>query len=456
MKERILVVDDEVQILRAMDRFLTDQGYEVITTPNFEGGSSFVEKESLNAALIDLKLGDRSGIDLIRHIKKIQPDTLCIIVTGYGTIDSAVDAIKAGAYHYLTKPFRLEDAENLLKQGLESRRIKQENRFLKQQVHSRYGIKNLIGVSEPMKEIYSLIQKVADTDSTVLILGESGTGKELVARAIHYNSRRADRPLIPVNCGAIPEELLESELFGHVKGAFTGAVATRPGRFEMADGGTIFLDEIGDMSPRLQVKLLRVLQERKFEPVGSTRTREVDVRIITATNKNLERAVRENHFREDLFYRLNVIPIRIPPLRERPSDIALLVDHFLTLFSKENQRSKPKIRDEVMEIFLKYSWPGNVRELENLMERLVILKREGEIARKDLPERFGEVHAHMTTVVQIPEGGLSFKKVVNDFEDKLILKALERTGWNKNRAATLLQLNRTTLVEKIKKRQLEN
>lgn len=456
MKPSILVVDDEQQILKAVQRFLSEKGYDVVTSDHYDGALAALARQPFNAALIDLKLGDRSGIDLIAQIKKEQPDAICMIFTGYGTIDSAIQAVKAGAYHYITKPFRLEDLESLLVQALETRRVKQENKILKKEVSSRFGIKNLVGVSDAMKGIYSLIDKVADTDSTVLLLGESGTGKELVAKAIHYGSRRADHPMVAVNCGAIPEELLESELFGHVKGAFTGAVATRPGRFEMAEGGTIFLDEIGDMSPRLQVKVLRVLQERKFEPVGSNKTIEVDVRIIAATNKNLEKAVKENNFREDLYYRLHVIPVRLPPLRERLEDVPLLIDFFLKRYAQENARILPHINSDAMLALTHYPWPGNVRELENMVERLVILKHEGDITMTDLPERFHiRSDDDMVTNVQIPENGLSFKDVVDDFENQLILKALEKTGWNKNKAAQLLQLNRTTLVEKIKKRQLE-
>ncbi len=456
MKPSILVVDDEQQILKAVDRFLSEKGYDVVTSDHFEGAMAALAKQPFDIALVDLKLGDQSGIDLITRIKKEQPEIVCMIFTGYGTIDSAIQAVKAGAYHYITKPFRLEDLENLVKQALENHRVKQENQILKREVSSKFGIKNLVGLSDAMKSVYNLIEKVADTDSTILILGESGTGKELVAKAIHYGSRRANRPLVSVNCGAIPEELLESELFGHVKGAFTGAVATRPGRFEMADGGTIFLDEIGDMSPRLQVKVLRVLQERKFEPVGSSKTMEVDVRIITATNKNLEKAVKENHFREDLYYRLHVIPVRLPPLRERMEDVALLMYYFLKKYAQENGRVVPVISSEAMFALSNYNWPGNVRELENMMERLVILKQEGTITLQDLPEKIRVGHEDdVVTNVQIPESGLSFKDVVDDFENQLILKALEKTGWNKNKAAQLLQLNRTTLVEKIKKRQLE-
>jgi len=456
MKPSILVVDDEQQILKAVQRFLSEKGYDVVTCDHFDAALVELSKQLFDVALIDLKIGEHSGIDLIAKIKKEHPETLCMMFTGYGTIDSAIQAVKAGAYHYITKPFRLEDLESLLNQALETRRVKQENQILKREVSSKFGMKSLVGVSDAMKSVYSLIEKVADTDSTVLLLGESGTGKELVAKAIHYGSRRANRPMVAVNCGAIPEELLESELFGHVKGAFTGAVATRPGRFEMAEGGTIFLDEIGDMSPRLQVKILRVLQERKFEPVGSNKTMEVDVRIVAATNKNLERAVKENLFREDLYYRLHVIPVRLPPLRERMEDVPLLIDYFIKRYAHENGRHVPQISTEAMFALAHYSWPGNVRELENMVERLVILKHEGEIGMADLPERIRAGHEEeVPAYVQIPESGLSFKDVVDDFENQLILKALEKTGWNKNKAAQLLQLNRTTLVEKIKKRQLE-
>jgi transcriptional regulator with GAF, ATPase, and Fis domain len=338
---------------------------------------------------------------------------------------------------------------------LEHRQAREENRRLKQQLSRKHGLESVIGVSDGMKTIFELVDKVADTDSTVLLLGESGTGKEMVAKAIHYNSRRLSRPLVPVNCAAIPEDLLESELFGHVKGAFTGAVVTRTGRFEMADGGTLFLDEIGDMSPKLQVKLLRVLQERRFEPVGSGRSLEVDVRIVAATNKNLEKMVKERTFREDLFYRLNVIPIRIPPLRERKGDIPLLVEHFLQKFSAENGREIPAVTPEAMQVLSDYAWPGNVRELENAVERLVILKADGNVRVKDLPEKLLGGGGKIFTNVNIPDHGISFKNVVSDFENELILKALEKAAWNKNKAATLLKLNRTTLVEKIKRRQLE-
>ncbi len=455
MKPQIMVVDDEVAVLRALDRFLSEKGYEVVLADTFDKGVKALECGRIEVALVDLKLGDRDGLDLVQHIQKTSPQTACIIMTGFGTIDSAIQAIKVGAFHYVTKPFQFDDLHNLVQKAHEHGKAREENRLLKKQLNVKYGLESIVGVSEGIKSIFELVDKVADTDSTVLLLGESGTGKELVAKAIHYNSRRCNRPLVPVNCAAIPEDLLESELFGHVRGAFTGAVVSRTGRFEMAEGGTLFLDEIGDMSPKLQVKLLRVLQERRFEPVGSGRSVEVDVRIIAATNKNLEKAVKDKSFREDLFYRLNVIPIKIPPLRDRKGDIPMLVEFFLERFSKENGKKTPQVTPECMQLLANYGWPGNVRELENAIERLVILKSEHIIAVKDLPEKFLQGGGKIFTSVQIPDHGISFKNVVNDFENELILRALEKTAWNKNKAATLLKLNRTTLVEKIKRRQLE-
>jgi DNA-binding NtrC family response regulator len=455
MKKHVLVVDDEVSILRALDRFLTDQGYQVTLCDNAQSARKVLSEGFIDLALVDMKLGTESGLDLLKQIQKDSPQTSSIIMTGFGSIETAVDAIKAGAFHYITKPFEFADLINLVKKALEHKQAKQENTLLKKQLQDRYGFENIVGSSDGINEVFNMVSRVADTDSTILILGESGTGKELVARAIHYNSPRANRPIVPVNCAAIPEDLLESELFGHVKGAFTGAVTTRMGRFEMADGGTLFLDEIGDMSPKLQVKLLRVLQERRFESVGSNRPVEVDVRIIAATNKNLEDGVREGWFREDLYYRLHVIPVKIPPLRERPADIPLLIKHFLHKFSKEHNSPAPEISEESMEALVNYAWPGNVRELENLVERLVILYPGQAFQPSSLPSKLLDGGGKITTSVNIPEEGISFKNVVSDFENELILKALQKTAWNKNKAATLLKLNRTTLVEKIKKRQLE-
>ncbi len=455
MKAQILIADDEASLLGALERFLSRKGYDVVLADTFEKAQRMIENGSIDLALLDLRFKEGNGIELLKKIKKFHPRASSIIMTGYGSIDSAIEATKEGAFHYVTKPFQFEDLQNLVEKALEHQQAKEENLILKKQLHSKYGFEQMIGSSEEMKFIFDLIEKVSDTDSTILILGESGTGKELIAKAIHYNCRRANRPLVPVNCAAIPEDLLESELFGHVKGAFTGAVVSRSGRFEMADGGTLFLDEIGEMSPKLQVKLLRVLQERKFEPVGSGRSVESDVRIIAATNRNLEKAVKEKHFREDLFYRLNVIPIKVPSLRERKGDIALLIDHFLKDYAKENHKPLPQISEGTMKVLLQYSWPGNVRELENVIERLVILRSGSLVEPLDLPDKLASFSGNVFNPVMIPDQGISFKNVVSDFENELIIRALEKASWNKNKAATLLKLNRTTLVEKIKRRQLD-
>ncbi len=458
---RILIVDDEVAIRKALERFLVGLKYDVFTAKDGDEAISIAEKETVDLALVDLVMPKMGGVEFIRRLKRAQPASVSIVLTGFGTITSAVEAMKAGAYHYLTKPFELDDIAALISTALEHRQLKEENRLLKRELHEKFRFDNIVGRSDELAQVFDLVEKVAATDSTVIVTGESGTGKELVARAIHYNSPRKDKPLIVVNCAAIPEELLESELFGHVKGAFTGAVSTHAGRFDAADRGTIFLDEIGDMSLKLQVKVLRVLQEQRFEPVGSTSTHEVDVRIIAATNQDLERAVKERRFREDLYYRLNVIPIHIPPLRERRDDIPLLVGHFMEKYAKEAGGRVKGVTQAAMESLMSYSWPGNVRELENLVERLVVLKKEETIDAVDLPEKItGAVSPQFAMKteageIEIPDKGLSFKRAVSDYESSLIMGALKKTGGNKNKAASLLRLNRTTLVEKIKKKGME-
>jgi DNA-binding NtrC family response regulator len=459
---RILVVDDEVAIRKALEKFLVGLQYEVLTAADGQEAMKVLEGQVVDLALVDLVIPKIDGVELIRRMKKVQPAIVPIVLTGFGTITSAVEAMKSGAYHYLTKPFELDDIASLIGTALEHRQLKEENILLKSQLRDKYRFENIVGASDKMAAVFDMVEKVAATSSTVLITGESGTGKELVARAIHYNSQRRDKPLVVVNCAAIPEELLESELFGHVKGSFTGAVATREGRFDAADGGTIFLDEIGDMSMKLQVKILRVLQEQRFEPVGSATSHQVDVRIIAATNHNLERAVKERRFREDLYYRLNVIPIHVPPLRDRRSDISLLVNHFLQKYAHTPPEGLYRIiTPAALERLEAYGWPGNVRELENTVERLVVLKKGGMIDVDDLPERIAGAKPPRAGRrkpgggVDIPERGLSFKRAVEDFESQLILSALEKTGWNKNKAASLLNLNRTTLVEKIKKKKLK-
>lgn len=457
----ILVVDDEVVIRKSLERFLTGLKFDVLTASNGEEAIKLMEKNPVDLALVDLVMPKMDGIEFIHRLKRAQPDVVPIVLTGFGTITSAVEAMKAGAYHYLTKPFELDDISSLIATALEHRKLKEENRLLKNQLRDKYRFENIIGTSDTMAQVYDLVEKVAETDSTVLITGESGTGKELIARAIHYNSPRKDKPLIVVNCAAIPEELLETELFGHVKGAFTGAVNTHQGKFDAADRGTIFLDEIGDMSLKLQVKVLRVLQEQRFEPVGSTSTHEVDTRIIAATNQDLDVAVKEHRFREDLFYRLNVIPIHVPPLRDRKSDIPLLVRHFIDKYSASSGRKVRDISTQALHIIMTYAWPGNVRQLENAIERAVVLKHGEVVEDIDLPSDIGgcppkESSAQPSgSLLDIPEHGLSFKKLVSDFETKLIRTALDKCGGNRNKAASLLKLNRTTLVEKIKKKKIE-
>jgi DNA-binding NtrC family response regulator len=455
MKANILIVDDEASIRKALEKFLTGLGYGTFPASSGEEALKLAEEEAIDLALIDLVMPGMDGVELIRKIKQHDSTIMCIVMTAFGTITSAVDAMKSGAYHYLTKPFELDDISSIIATALEHKNLKEENRLLKQQLKTKYHFENIVGNSSEMDGVFELVEKVADTDSTVLILGESGTGKELIARAIHYNSRRSTMPLITVNCAAIPEELLETELFGHIKGSFTGAHATKVGKFDAANGGTIFLDEIGDMSPKLQVKILRVLQERRFEPVGSTKTHEVDVRIITATNRDLEEEVKQKRFREDLFYRLNVIPIRIPPLRERKSDIPILVQHFIQKFNKENGRHVEGFSRGAMNVAASYNWPGNVRELENAIERLVILKPGGQIEEGDLPKHMFSRAANgpsKDVADQLISGAISFKEAVENYETELIVKALEQTEGNKNKAAALLGLNRTTLVEKIKRK----
>ncbi len=454
---RILIVDDDTSLRTALFRALDRKGYQVITASTKNEALQLGQSERpADLVLCDLRLPDGDGIDFMTEFKRNNPTSLFIVLTGFGTIDIAVRATKHGAEHFVTKPFELNEIMNLIDKTLAHKRLEQENIHLRSALHKKYRFDNIIGQSEGVTKVLEMIERVSGSESTVLITGESGTGKELVAKAIHYNSNRANKPFVPINCGAIPSELLESELFGHVKGAFTGAVNSRVGRFEMAEGGTIFFDEIGDMSPHLQVKLLRVLQERKYEPVGSAKTFSSDLRVIAATNVNLELAVKEGRFREDLFYRLNVIPMHIPALRERMTDIPLLLHYFIDHFNADRPEKLTGITPPAMDILCHYGWPGNIRELENLVERLAILKGRGIIDIEDLPEKYRGVELSPDSLgeVKIPTDGMDFNSAVDAFENALITQALEKTGWNRNQAALLLKLNRTTLVEKIKKKGL--
>jgi DNA-binding NtrC family response regulator len=450
---KILIAEDNDLSRENLAELLSGSGYQVKAVADGKEAIEALGEEQYHLIITDLKMPRVDGLELLRYVKEKDPGHVVIMTTGYGTVHTAVDAMKLGAFDYITKPLRDDLVKITVARALSFVQLQKENVVLKDHLREKLDFGKMIGYSDPMKRVFDTIAKVSSSDSTVLIYGESGTGKELVARAIHFNSERRNQPLVAVNCGAIPEELLESELFGHEKGSFTGAIRTKIGRFEMAQGGTIFLDEIGDMSPSLQVKLLRVIQERNFERIGGLKTISVDVRIIAATNQNLEKAVAEKTFREDLFYRINVIPINLPPLRERGGDIEILANHFLRRFSQQNRKNIARISPEAMSRIMGYCWPGNVRELENLLEMLVVLKEAGDIGIADLPPKLLQrprEEGQPGRLVMPPEG-LNFNDVVGRFERDLLLQALEKSRGVKNRAAKLLRLNRTTLVEKLKR-----
>ena len=458
LPKKILIVDDEVSCRNALRKFFSNCGFDVKVVHTGKEAFELLSKQVFDLVLTDLKLPDVDGLSLVEKIEKEFPQTSSIVMTGYGSIESSIEAIKKGAFHYITKPFQLEEVKNLVEKAIGHYELQNENREFRAQFRDFYKFDNIVGESPAIMEVFQLVKKISRSESTVLILGESGTGKELIARALHYNSDRANKPLVTVNCGAIPENLLESELFGHERGSFTGAVATRAGRFELAHGGTLFLDEIGNMNYALQAKLLRVLQSKSFEPVGGT-TRKVDVRIITATNQDLEGSVRRKEFREDLFYRLNVIPVHLPALRERKEDIPLLVSYFVTKFNKEKNKTESKIAGvspEVLSILMEYNWPGNIRELENIMERLMVLKEGGMITPQDLPLKlFQNKKTSFFQNIFIPENGIDFKEVIENFENTILTSVLKRTQGNRNHAAKLLKLKRTTLIEKLKRKNLK-
>ena len=451
----ILVIDDDREHLSVVVDTLRDCGYEVKAANNGEAGLKEIEEGDYDLVLTDLMMPNVDGMDILHQVMAVSPNTKCIILTGYGTIKSSVEAIKKGAFDYITKPMTSSELLLTVEKALKFKHLEEENLRLKRQLRKKYRESCLIGTSEAMKKVYDLIDKVADTDCTVLITGASGTGKELIARAIHYDSCRRDRHLVTINCGAIPQELLESELFGHEKGSFTGAHKRRIGRFEMADGGTIFLDEVGEMSPALQVKLLRVLQEQAFERVGGTHTLRVDVRIIAATNKNLSLAIKNEKFREDLYYRLNVIPIKVPPLKQRKEDVPLLTSFFLKKFRNGKEKGGLSFSPEALKGLIEYDWPGNVRELENVVKRMMILCDHEVAGYSDLPEHLLQ---HSPPIgepeIEPAEEGRTLSEAVRGYEKRLILEALERSRGVKAKAAKLLNIKRTTLVEKMKKQNL--
>jgi DNA-binding NtrC family response regulator len=451
----VLVVDDDSAVRDVLQEALTQEEYSVSTAEDGAAAIQAVKDSVVHIVITDFQLPDIDGLEIIDRLAKLDAKIIPIMMTGFGTIETAVRAMKSGAFDFITKPFDLEAVAVVVRKAAEFLRLRQENHLLRKAVRDQYRLEQLVGASEPIQQVMEFVRKVADSDSTVMIQGESGTGKELVARMLHFNSLRKDRPLVPVNCGAIPENLLESELFGHEKGAFTGATHARMGRFELANGGTIFLDEIGEMSLPLQVKLLRVLQEREFERVGGNRTIHVDVRIVAATNQDLETLVEEKRFRKDLFYRLNVIPIVIPPLRERRSDIPLLIDHFLTRFNQTKHTEISNLAPDALHLLTEYDWPGNIRELENMIERLVVLKKRGVLSIGDLPDKICRKSSGTELkeqFIRFSEDGINLSREVEQYEKHLIMEALRKANGVTSRAAQLLQLNRTTLVEKLKRK----
>ena len=451
---KILIAEDNQLSRENLSEILTMSGYDVKAFENGRYAMDALVQDKYDLIITDLKMPEADGLELLKFTKDMNPDNIVIMITGHGTVNTAVDAMKLGAFDYIVKPIKDDLVKLTVARALSYAKLKEENITLKDQLNDKYDFGKMIGYSDCMKKIFDTIEKVSASDSTILITGESGTGKELVAKAIHFNSSRKNQPLVTVNCGAIPEELLESELFGHEKGAFTGAIRTRIGRFELAHGGTIFLDEIGDMSPALQVKMLRVIQEKDFDRIGGVKTIQVDVRIIAATNQNLEKAVIEKKFREDLFYRINVIPIHLPPLRERGPDIAILANHFLRKFNKLKKKNLSHFSQDALGCLIRYPWPGNVRELENLIEMLVVMREEGDIEVSDLPPKLlnlRDPEPSSLCHICLPVNGINFNEMVSQFEKDLLLQALRKSSGVKNRAAKLLNLNRTTLVEKLKR-----
>ena len=447
---RILVVDDEQSMRDFLSIMLKKEGYDVVTAENGGGALKAIQAEIFDLVITDVKMPGIDGIEVLKTVKEVSPETVVIMITAFATAETAVEAMKLGAYDYITKPFKVDEIKLVIQKALEKRYLRKENILLRREIESRAGFANFIGTSAPMQRVFSLIRQVADTKSTVLITGDSGTGKELVARAIHFNSSRKGGPFVTVNCGALPETLLESELFGYMKGAFTGATSNKQGLFEAATGGTIFLDEISATTPALQIKLLRVLQEREFMRVGGTVEIKMDARVIAASNRDLLSEVSKGTFREDLYYRLNVIPIHLPSLRERREDIPLLVELFLKKFSGEKEPKK--ITPEAMNLLMNQRWPGNVRELENTIERLVIMTPNHTVNLENIPENMKSVQSGSELIAtDIPDEGLEMEKLLENIEKKLLQKALEKTGGVKTEAAKLLGLSFRSFRHRLQK-----
>jgi len=453
IKDRILVADDEQSMREFLDIMLEKEGYKVSLAANGEEVVKLIDNDLFDLVLLDIRMPKLDGISALKKIKAIAPETVVIMITAYASADTAIKAMKEGAYDYITKPFKVDEIKLIIKNALEKKNLQKENILLKQVVRDRFHFGNIIGQSSKMVSLYDLLEKVSPTKTNILITGESGTGKELVAKAIHYNSPRKEKPFVTLNCGAIPETLIESELFGHMKGAFTDAIATKKGLFEVADEGTLFLDEISELPLLMQVKLLRVLQDREFKRVGGTEDIRVDVRIISATNKDLEEAVKEKHFREDLFYRLNVIQIRLPSLRERKEDIPLLTNHFLKKYSEELNKNISKVSPQALQILLDYEYPGNVRELQNIIERAVALESGQELTPNNLNSYLSEspLLKKGAMDIEIPNEGIDMEKMVEELERTLLLKALDKTKGIKKKAAELLHINFRSMRYRLEK-----
>ena len=452
-QKHLLIVDDEGALRSAIAERLADHGFVVEQAGNGEDALQRLADFAFDILITDLRLPGIGGREVLDAALERYPDIIAIVITGYGTVKDAVEAIKQGAADFITKPFQFDALLHVLRSAVEQRRLKSENAYLRSQLEDRYRIDGLVGSSRIMRDLFQLLETVAATSSTVLITGETGTGKELAARAIHHNSPRRTNRFVALNCSAIPETLLEAELFGHARGAFTGAVGTRQGRVEQAHKGTLFLDEVGTMSPSLQAKLLRVLQEREFERVGDSHTIKIDVRVIAATHSDLARMVAESTFREDLFYRLNVLPVQLPPLRERREDIPLLVQHFLQRLAADSGRGTMTVSQEAMRRLMAYRWPGNVRQLENTVERALAFSQGRTcLDVQDLPpEVQNQAAAVEGSETWLPEDGIDFERYIEAIELSLIKRSLERTHGNKRQAARLLNLKRTTLIEKLKR-----
>ncbi|HEY5975151.1 MAG TPA: sigma-54 dependent transcriptional regulator [Geobacteraceae bacterium] len=446
MKQKILVIDDDASLRRVLEYNLQEEGYDVFAAESGEDGVRVFAEEKPPLVITDMKMTGMDGLQVLKAIKERSPETLVIIITAFGAVDMAVGAMKLGAYDYITKPFNRDALRLTVRKALQYTGLTAENRRLKEELVDRSDFRTIVGTSREMEKVFHVVRKVADTEAGVLITGESGTGKELIARSIHAGSSRRAAPFIAINCAAIPRDLLESELFGHVKGAFTGAVRDKTGKFQLADGGTLFLDEVGELPLELQPKLLRAIQEKEVEPVGGTKLQKLDVRIVAATNLDMDKAIAAGTFREDLYYRLSVIPLQLPPLRERRTDIPLLIRYFCTKHNSE----KVSFDEDALEAMIAYSWPGNVRELENSVERMLIMRSGETITPADLPGKIRDENGQQrpdTAIVRIPDEGYSLEQL----EREVVVDALERNGWNQAAAARFLRIPRHTLIYRLEK-----